>query len=80
MPCAGPLGIATRTVRGVWIRGGIGIVLCAVGAVWIGQGTNHIHGSFMTGHRSYAVLGGVLVALGAVSLVSALLSALRRRA
>lgn len=39
------------------------------GAVWIGQGTNHIHGSFMTGHRSYAVLGGVLVALGVVSLV-----------
>jgi hypothetical protein len=64
----------------VWIRGGIGIVLCAVGAVWIGQGTNHIHGSFMTGHRSYAVLGGVLVALGAVALVSAFVSALRRRA
>ena len=63
----------------VWVRGGIGVVLCAVGAVFIGQGTNHIKGSFMTGHRSYAFLGGVLVALGAASLASAAVSALRRR-
>jgi hypothetical protein len=49
----------------MWIRGGIGVVLCAVGAVWIGQGTNHIKGSFMTGHKSYAALGVVLVVIGA---------------
>lgn len=64
----------------MWIRGGIGVVLCAVGAVWIGQGTNHIKGSFMTGHKSYAALGGILVVIGAALLVSALVSAIRRHA
>ena len=64
----------------MWIRGGIGVVLCAVGAVWIGQGTNHIKGSFMTGHKSYAALGVVLVAIGAALLVWALVSAMRRGA
>lgn len=64
----------------MWLRGGIGVVLCAVGALWIGQGTNHIHGSFMTGHRSYAVLGAILVVLGAAFLVWAFLVTMRRRA
>lgn len=62
----------------MWLRGGIGVVLCAVGAVWIGQGTSHIHGSFMTGHRSYAVLGGILVVLGAAFLLWAFVLATRR--
>jgi hypothetical protein len=62
----------------MWLRAGVGIVLCAVGAVWIGQGTNHIRGSFMTGHRSYAFLGGVLIVFGAAFLVWALVLAMRR--
>lgn len=49
----------------------IGIVLCLVGAVWIGQGVGVIHGSFMTGEAVWAVIGGVAVLFGASLLVGA---------
>ena len=29
----------------MWTRGVIGVVLCLVGLVWIGQGTNALSGS-----------------------------------
>jgi hypothetical protein len=48
----------------MWTRGVIGVVLCLVGVVWIGQGTNVIHGSGMSGHGGYAVLGGVVIVIG----------------
>jgi hypothetical protein len=48
----------------MWTRGVIGIVLCLVGLVWIGQGTNVIHGSGMSGHGGYAVLGGAVLVIG----------------
>jgi hypothetical protein len=49
----------------MWTRGVIGIVLCLVGLVWLGQGTNVIRGSkMMSGHGGYAVLGGVVIAIG----------------
>jgi hypothetical protein len=48
----------------VWIRGIAGLVLCAVGAVWIAQGSGTMHGSGMSGHASYALLGGVVVIVG----------------
>jgi len=48
----------------MWTRGIAGALLCAVGAVWIAQGTNVLHGSGMSGHGLYAVLGVVLVAIG----------------
>jgi len=48
----------------MWTRGVIGIVLCLVGVVWIGQGTNVIHGSGMSGHGGYAVLGGAVFVIG----------------
>jgi len=48
----------------MWVRGLLGVVLCAVGAVWVGQGTNAIHGSGMSGHGQYTVLGGLVVAVG----------------
>jgi hypothetical protein len=48
----------------VWSRGIVGIVLCVVGAVWIAQGTGAIHGSGMSGHGQYAVLGVVVVVIG----------------
>jgi Trk-type K+ transport system membrane component len=46
------------------LLGGIGFVICLVGAVWIGQGVGAIHGSFMTGNPTWAVLGVVLLAIG----------------
>ena len=55
-----------------------GFLLCAVGAVWLGQGTGLIHGSFMTGEALWAVIGAVLLALGLGLLATAW--RLRRRA
>jgi hypothetical protein len=48
-----------------------GILAVLVGAVFIGQGTNVIHGSSMSGHGGYAWLGAVLVAVGVGLLVGA---------
>ena len=53
----------------MWIRGIAGVLLCLIGAVWIGQGTDSIHGSSMSGHGQYTVLGIVVFVLGAVLLV-----------
>jgi hypothetical protein len=41
-----------------------GFLLCAVGVVWLGQGTGLMKGSFMTGETLWAVIGGVLLVLG----------------
>jgi hypothetical protein len=48
----------------MWVRAVIGIVLCALGTVWILQGTKVIHGSGMSGQGKWAVIGAVLVAAG----------------
>lgn len=48
----------------MWSRGAIGVVLCLVGALWIAQGTDAFHGSGMSGHGLYAVLGGAIVLMG----------------
>jgi asparagine N-glycosylation enzyme membrane subunit Stt3 len=61
----------------VWIRGIAGVVLCAVGAVWIAQGSGTMHGSGMSGHASFAVLGGAAVIVGLALLVWA--AVIRRR-
>ena len=42
----------------------IGILLCLVGAVWIAQGLNVLHGSGMSGHAQYAVLGVLVFLVG----------------
>ena len=39
-------------------------MLCLIGAVWIAQGTDAVHGSSMSGHGSYAALGVVVVLIG----------------
>ena len=52
----------------MWTRGLLGVVLCLVGAVWIGQGTNALPGSGMSGHGQWAVIGGVVIVLGAALL------------
>jgi protein-S-isoprenylcysteine O-methyltransferase Ste14 len=49
------------------MRGALGILgalLVLMGAVFIGQGTNVIHGSSMSGHGGYAGLGAVLLVIG----------------
>jgi predicted MFS family arabinose efflux permease len=50
------------------LLGIVGVLLVAVGGLFIGQGVGTVHGSYMTGHRGYADLGGVLVAIGLVVL------------
>jgi hypothetical protein len=45
--------------------------LCLVGAVWIAQGTNALHGSGMSGHGQWAVIGAVFVVIGLGVLASA---------
>ncbi len=53
----------------MWIRGIIGVLCCAVGAVWIAQGSGTMHGSGMSGHGQFAVLGAVAVAVGVALVV-----------
>jgi hypothetical protein len=55
----------------MWARAIVGVVLCLVGAVWIGQGTNVLHGSGMSGEGQWTVIGAVLVAIGAALLTRA---------
>ena len=52
----------------MWVRGIIGALLCVVGVVWIAQGTNVLHGSGMSGHGAYAILGAVVFVIGVVLL------------
>jgi hypothetical protein len=54
----------------------VAIVLIVLGALWSGQGAGYIPGSFMTGDRTWLVVGLVLLVAGIVLL----LRALRRRA
>lgn len=46
----------------------VGIALCLVGGVWIGQGIGAIGGSFMSGQAIWAVIGAVVVVFGVVLL------------
>ena len=52
----------------MWLRGIAGAVLCVVGLVWVLQGVNVLHGSGMSGHGQYAVLGVVTIVVGAALL------------
>jgi hypothetical protein len=63
----------------MWVRGVIGIILIAVGGVWIAQGSGNMHGSVMTGHSQYTALGVVVVVLGVVLIGWALRLRSRRR-
>lgn len=57
----------------------IGAFAVVVGLIWIGQGLNLIPGSFMTGDRTWLVIGLVLFVAGVVVLVRALRRPPRRR-
>jgi hypothetical protein len=46
------------------VRAGIGIVLCAVGTIWILQGAMVIRGSGMSGQATWAIIGAVAVVAG----------------
>ncbi len=48
-----------------WLRGILGVICLLIGIVWIGQGLSFIPGSFMTGQLMWAILGLVLLAVGA---------------
>jgi Na+/melibiose symporter-like transporter len=48
----------------MWTRGIAGVVLCLIGAVWIAQGTNAVHGSGMSGQGQWAVIGVVVALIG----------------
>ena len=48
----------------MWVRAVIGIVFCAIGTVWILQGTKVIHGMGMSGQGKWAVIGAVVVMAG----------------
>ena len=41
----------------MWLRGLPGLIISALGVVWLLQGVDVLHGSSMTGHHQYAVLG-----------------------
>ena len=63
----------------MWSRGIVGIVLCLVGLVWIGQGTNALSNSkLMSGHGQYTLLGIGVLLVGLVLLAWAV--RIRKRA
>ena len=62
----------------MWVRGIAGIVLCALGALWIAQGSGALHGSAMSGHGPFVLLGGAAVIVGLALLVWAALIRNRR--
>ncbi len=45
-----------------------GLLSCLVGAVWIAQGVDVLHGSFMSGSAEWAVIGAILLAVGVMLL------------
>ena len=57
--------------RGMVARVIFGFLCCAVGIVWLGQGIGLVKGSFMSGEALWAVIGGVLLAIGIAILAAA---------
>ena len=52
----------------------VGVVALVVGLVWVGQGLNLIPGSFMTGSRTWLLIGLLVAVAG----IAAIALALRR--
>jgi hypothetical protein len=55
----------------MWIRLIAGLVLSAVGVLWILQGTGAAKGGMMSGHPAYAGLGAVVLIAGLFLLFTA---------
>ena len=53
----------------MWVRGISGVVLCLIGAVWFTQGVGALHGSVMTGHAEWSIIGALLFAAGVVLVI-----------
>lgn len=49
----------------------VGVVLCLAGAVFFLQGLDVLHGSTMSGHGGYSVLGAAMVLVGLVLVIRA---------
>jgi hypothetical protein len=49
----------------------LGVALCLLGGVWIGQGVGAVKGSFMTGQSTWTVIGSIVVLIGLGLIVSA---------
>lgn len=47
-----------------WLKGIVGVICLLLGLLWIGQGVGLLPGSFMTGDKTWAVIGLVLVVVG----------------
>jgi hypothetical protein len=47
----------------------LAVVLCLVGSVFFLQGIDVLHGSTMSGHGGYSVLGGLMVVIGLALIV-----------
>lgn len=60
---------------GRWLVVALGVILVLIGAVWTLQGANLLAGSFMTGSRTWLVIGLIVVVAG----VALLLRSLRPR-
>jgi hypothetical protein len=63
----------------MWLRRTVGIVLLALGGVWIAQGSGALHGSFMTGEALWTVIG-VIVGLFGIALLIGTMRDTRRAA
>jgi hypothetical protein len=46
----------------------IGVGLCLIGALWVGQGVGWIGGSFMSGEIAWAIIGTAAIVFGAFML------------
>ena len=44
----------------------VGVILVAVGLLWIGQGVGYIGGSFMTGQQQWNYIGAATAVVGAL--------------
>ena len=42
----------------------IGVILCLVGALWVGQGVGWVGGSFMSGQALWAAIGTIAIVFG----------------
>ncbi|MBO0848830.1 MAG: hypothetical protein J2P20_05175 [Pseudonocardia sp.] len=55
-----------------WLVVVLGVILVLIGAVWTLQGANLLAGSFMTGSRTWLVIGLIVLVAGVALLVRSL--------
>ena len=47
-----------------WLKGIVGVICVLLGLVWIGQGTNILPGSIMSGQSMWTIIGLVVLVVG----------------